>query len=616
MALDAPVMDESVETLPSTIAVLPFFASGRFPKPDLLGRCAAGQIIRTSGRDLLERVRDLSLGLGALGMARGDRVALLAESRPDWLLVDFAVLAAGAVTVPIYPTLSADQVAFILGDSEASIAVVSTPEQFAKIAQVAPDLPALRAIVVMDGAGEVTGTIPRLEVHTLAEVAARGHRTILDGWGVGRAFHDVAKSVRPDDLATIIYTSGTTNEPKGVLLTHGNLVSNLQGVTQVLELGPDDVALSFLPLCHAFERLVAYVYLATGVSMIFAESIDTVARDLKVVRPTMMTGVPRVFEKLQARILSTAREGGAVKRMLFAWAARVADARGERLPHGRALSPWLRLQSAVAERLVFRRVREGVGGRMRFAVSGSAPLSAGVGRFFYGMGLPIVEGYGLTETSPVLTVMPLEAIRFGTVGKPMPNVELRIAEDGEVLARGPNVMRGYLNRPEETAAALRDGWFHTGDIGTMDAEGYLHLTDRKKELIVTSGGKKIAPQPIEAELRAHVLIAEVVLLGDKRHFPAALIVPDVAALCAQFGAPRPVTPQDAEAFVARPDVHATFAEIVEAVNRRLAQYERIKKFLILPREFSLQTGELTPTLKVKRRAIEQLYRREIETLYR
>jgi len=616
MAADAQATGETIETIPATIAVLPFFASGRFPKPDLLGRCEAGQVVRTSARDLLDRVRDVGLGLGSLGMARGDRVALLAESRPEWLIVDFAVLAAGAVTVPIYPTLSADQVAFILADSQASLAVVSTAEQFAKIAQVARDLPALRSIVVMDGAGEATGTLPRLEVHTLAEVSARGHRAIMEGWGVGRAFHDTAKSVRPDDLATIIYTSGTTNEPKGVMLTHGNLVANLEGVTQAIEVGPDDVALSFLPLCHAFERMVAYVYLSRGVSTIFAESIDTVARDLKIVRPTVMTGVPRVFEKLQARIAAAAREGSAVKRLLFGWASRVADARGALLPFGRPLSAWLRLQSAVAERLVFRRVREGIGGRFRFAVSGSAPLSAGVGRFFFGLGLPIVEGYGLTETAPVLTVMPLEAIRFGTVGRPLPNVELRIAGDGEVLARGPNVMAGYLNRPEETAAALEGGWFHTGDIGSLDAEGYLHLTDRKKEILVTSGGKKIAPQPIETELRAHALIAEVVLLGDRRHFPAALIVPDIAALCARFGAPRPVSPEDAETFVARADVHAAYAQIVETVNLRLAQFERVKKFRILSREFSLRTGELTPTLKVKRRAIEQIYRKEIEDIYR
>jgi long-chain acyl-CoA synthetase len=609
-------MTEQIAKAPETIAQLPFFASGRYPKSDLLGRCRDGRIEPISGRDLVERVRDLSLGLSAIGMTRGDRVALLSESRPEWLLVDFAILAAGAVTTPVYPTLSTDQTAFILRDSGATIAVASNETQFAKLLAIAPQLPSLRAIVVIDA--PEASTLPRagdIEPLTLADVASRGHRRILDGWGVGREFHDEAKKVRPSDLATIIYTSGTTGEPKGVMLTHANLVANLVGVNQVLDLRSDDTALSFLPLCHAFERTVAYIYLACGVSIIFAESVDTIARDLKLVRPTVMTGVPRVFEKLHARILEAGRQPGGVKRLIFDWAVSVAAERGRVLPEGGRASFALSMKSRFAERLVFERIRQGLGGRFRFVVSGSAALRPDIGRFFYGVGLPILEGYGLTETAPVLCVTPLEAIRFGTVGPPLPNVELRIADDGEILARGPNVMAGYLNRPAQTAEAIRDGWLHTGDVGAFDDAKYLRITDRKKELIVTSGGKKIAPQPIETALCAAGLVAEAVVVGETRHFVCALIVPDFQQLGQRIGMTRPADESAARALIDRPDVQSLYAQVVAGVNQGLAQFERIKKFALLTREFTVESGELTPTLKVRRKVVERTCREVIERLY-
>jgi long-chain acyl-CoA synthetase len=609
-------MTEQIAKAPETIAQLPFFASGRYPKSDLLGRCRDGRIEPISGRDLVERVRDLSLGLSAIGMTRGDRVALLSESRPEWLLVDFAILAAGAVTTPVYPTLSTDQTAFILRDSGATIAVASNETQFAKLLAIAPQLPSLRAIVVIDA--PEASTLPRvgdIEPLTLADVASRGHRRILDGWGVGREFHDEAKKVRPSDLATIIYTSGTTGEPKGVMLTHANLVANLVGVNQVLDLRSDDTALSFLPLCHAFERTVAYIYLACGVSIIFAESVDTIARDLKLVRPTVMTGVPRVFEKLHARVLEAGRQPGGVKRLIFDWAVSVAAERGRVLPEGGPASFALSTKSKLAERLVFQRIRDGLGGRFRFVVSGSAALRPDIGRFFYGVGLPILEGYGLTETAPVLCVTPLEAIRFGTVGPPLPNVELRIADDGEILARGPNVMTGYLNRPAQTAEAIRDGWLHTGDVGAFDDAGYLQITDRKKELIVTSGGKKIAPQPIETALRAASLVAEAVVVGETRHFVCALIVPDFQQLGQRIGMTRPADESAARVLIDRPDVQSLYAQVVAGVNQGLAQFERIKKFALLTREFTVESGELTPTLKVRRKVVERTCREAIERLY-
>jgi long-chain acyl-CoA synthetase len=442
----------------------------------------------------------------------------------------------------------------------------------------------------------------------------RGHQLLTGEWGEAKAFKDRAKAIAADDLATIIYTSGTTGEPKGVMLTHRNLVSNLKASANVLSVSQDDLALSFLPLSHAFERMVAYVYLLSGVTIIFAESFDTLGRDIAAVRPTVLTGVPRVYEKLHTRIVDKGQTGTGIKRSIFRWAVNVAMACGHDELAGRSPGLVASLQRPLADRLVFAKIREGLGGRVRYLVSGSAPLPAAIAEFFQGVGLPIVEGYGLTETAPILTVNPPDSPRAGTVGKPIPGVELRIAEDGEILARGPNVMPGYYNKPSATSDVLREGWFHTGDIGTIDADGYLHITDRKKDLLVTSGGKKIAPQPIEAVLKRSPLIAEAVLLGDRRKFAAALIVPEFAGLerrLKDLGRP----PASREELVTRPDVLALYQEIVDALNRDLSQFERIKKFAILPAEFSMESGELTPTLKVKRKVVEQRWRDTIESLY-
>ena len=611
-------MADEAPSLPPTIAQLPFFAAGRFPKPDLLSRCEGESTTRISGRELIERVREIGLGLQALGVAPGDRVLLLAESRPEWLLIDFAILASGAVTVPAYATLAAPQVGYVARDSGATVAIVSTKEQLDKVLAELPGLPHLRTIVVTSvdpGAGDELTRVS-IPIHTLADVAARGHQALRDGWGVAREFHERARRVQPADLATIVYTSGTTGEPKGVMLSHGNLVANLEGMLQVYDVGVEDVGLSFLPLSHSFERIIAYVYMATGVSMVFAESLDTVARDIKRARPTVITGVPRLYEKLHERVVATAREAGGLKQRVFGWASGVAIRRADVLTAGRRMSPWLSWQSRLADRLVFRTIRENLGGRFRFVVSGGAPLGEALSRWFYGIGIPLVEGYGLTETSPVVNVAPLHALRFGTVGPPLPNVEVRIAEDGEVLTRGPNLMMGYYNRPEDTAAALRDGWFCTGDIGELDERGYLRITDRKKDLIVTAGGKKVAPQPIETELRRHELISEAVVVGDKRRFPSALIVPNFARLAARVGVSRPATPASVAALIARPDVQALYAGAIDVVNNTRAQFERIKEFRLLPHELTIAAGELTPTMKVKRRVIEQRYGELIEEMYR
>jgi len=604
--------DAEVARLPRSLAELPIFAAGRYPRPDLIGRATAAGIETTGSRELADRVRDLALGFGAIGIGPGDRVALLAESSPDWLTTDFAILARGAITVPIYPTSSDEQVAFILRDSGARAVVVSSAAQLAKV----------RAATALGGSVETLIAIDPAAVSTdpggaisLADLAERGHRRILDGWGVGKAYRDEVRAVGPDDPATIVYTSGTTGSPKGVVLTHANLLGNVDGVLQVLALGPDDVALSFLPLSHVFERTVAFIFMTSGVSTIFAESPETVGRDLKLVRPTVMTGVPRAFEKLYARVLAGGQQATGLRRRIFDMAVETALERGRALAAGRDLPAMGRVRARIAERLVFQKIREAVGGRLRFAVSGSAPLRADVAAFFAGVGIPLLEGYGLTEAAPVLTVVREGEVRLGTVGRPLPNVELRIADDGEILARGPNVMAGYYQQPEATANVLRDGWLHTGDIGHLDEAGDLRITDRKKDLIVTSGGKKFPPQPIEQRLRAHPLVAEAVVIGECRHFPSALLVPDVPELCRATGEQTPTATGALRTLLDRPDVRARFERVVDEVNRDLARFEQIKRFTLIAREFTVEGGELSQTLKVRRRVVEERYRNEIESMY-
>ena len=594
----------------ATLADLPFHVLGRHPKPLLIGQVRDGAIAGESTRDWFDRVRDLALGLSSLGVGMGDRVVIMAESRPEWLVADFAILALGGVTVPVYSTLTPGQARYIIQDAGARVAFVSTVEQLEKLQRIRHELPSLEAIVTFAPIANASTSV--LSLDALVE---RGHARLMGEWGVGRQFRDTTRGIRPGQLATIIYTSGTTGEPKGVMLSHHNLISNLVAGHTVVPVTDEDVSLSYLPLSHSFERLVSYVYLAHGVTIVFAESMDTVGRDLTIVRPTVMTGVPRVYEKFEARILERGHALPQPRRTVFNWGVKVAHARARAEGAGGAAGGLLALESALAERLVFSKIRENVGGRLWGLVSGSAPLPMHVAELFYGIGLPITEGYGLTETSPIVTANPIGAPRLGTVGKPIPGVEVRIAEDGEVLVRGPNVMMGYYNKPAETAAVLKDGWFHTGDIGSMDTEGYLRITDRKKDLLVTSGGKKVAPQPIEATLKRSPLVAEAILLGDRRRFISALIVPDFTALerrLKDLGRP----PAERSLLVRREDVIALYEEIVEALNRELSQFERIKRFRILPREFTIESGELTPTMKVKRKTVEQIRAADIDEMYK
>ena len=593
----------------STLAELPFHFSGRYPKPILIRRCVNDGFEEYSSRGFFEHIRDVSLGLGELGVQAGDRVALISDSRPAWLMTDLAILTRGAVTVPLYPTLPTAQVGYILSDSGATMAVVADEVQAAKVREVWPELPHLRMLILFDPA---EGGVRSGRELTLADVQARGHQHLIVANGVAREYKEAAMAIGPAELATIIYTSGTTGDPKGVMLTHSAVVSNLLAGDTMITPVEEDEALSFLPLSHALERTVMFLYLFKGVTITFAESMETIARDLQQVRPTVMTGVPRVYEKLHARILGTVAQAPKVRQRIFAWALHVGHVCSAVERAGGRPSQFMNLQRRLADRLIFAKIRALIGGRLRFVVSGGAALPRVVAEFLFAIGVPVLEGYGLTETAPVLTLNPEAAPRLGTVGRPIPGVEIRIAADGEILARGPNLMRGYHGKPQATAEAIRDGWFHTGDIGKIDDDGYLMITDRKKELLVTAGGKNVAPQPIEQCLKQHSLVAEAMLVGDARPFIAVVILPDWVALARAL-------PQsagdDRVTLVGQAEVRARFDTIVSAVNGQLPPYEQIRRFALLPTELSVDTGELTPTLKIKRRVIEERWHDVIDGLY-
>jgi long-chain acyl-CoA synthetase len=560
-----------------------------------------------SSEEFRRAVEELSMGLRALGIDRGDKVAILSENRPEWAYADLATLCAAAVDVPIYPSLTAPQILYLLNDSQSRAIFVSNEPLASKVAEVRTQAPALEHVIRMDDAAG-DGTL------TLSEVRDRGRTALADDRGAVKAR---AAEVQPADLATIIYTSGTTGEPKGVMLTHDNIVSNVAASAPIVsDFGPDDVALSFLPLCHIFERMGGfYLMLARGVTIAYAESIEKVPANMAEVRPTLMFSTPRLYEKMYARVLEKVASDPPARQKVFHWAIGVGRRVFAHVVAGTSPGPLLKLQKAVADKLVFSKIRERVGGRLRLFVSGGAPLAKDINEFFGAAGLLIFEGYGLTETSPVIAVNAPRALRPGTVGKPIAGVEVKIADDGEILTRGPHVMTGYFNKPEATREAIEpDGWFHTGDIGMLDKDGFLSITDRKKDLIVTSGGKKIAPQPIENALKSNPLIAEIVMVGDKRNFPSALVVPNFANL-EKWAHEQGISFASREALVAEPRVADLYDRTVRELMNPYAQYERIKKVAILPREFSIETGELTPKLSVKRRVVEEKYKDLIDRMY-
>jgi long-chain acyl-CoA synthetase len=560
-----------------------------------------------SGAAVLERVHDASLGLCELGIGPGDRVAILSENRPEWAFADYACLALRAVDVPIYPTLPPKQIEYILRDSGAAAVFVSSKVQLDKILEIKERLPELRHVIAFDDLGAAEGTLP------FADLTIRGRqvRSRRPNW------RDQALELGPEDLATIIYTSGTTGDPKGVMLTHGNITSNVVTSVALLAISETDECLSFLPLSHIFERMVGhYTMLHGGVTISYATSTDTVAAEMGEIKPTIMAAVPRLYEKIYARVLDAAVSGSPIKKRIFFWAKRSAETWLEYTLARRPVPSALAFKKRLGDKLVFAKLRARTGGRVRFFVSGGAPLSPEIAKFFHAAGLPILEGYGLTETSPVIAFNTFDHLKLGTVGRPIPGVEVRIADDGEILTRGPNVMIGYFKKPEATRDAIdEDGWFHTGDIGILDGDGFLRITDRKKDIIVTAGGKNIAPQPIENLVKTSKFVSNCVMLGDKRKFPVMIVVPNMDNLKAWATRKTLTTPDEASLLV-HPEVAAKMDREVRRTLRDLAQFEIPKRLLLVPLDFSVDGGELTPTLKVKRRVVERNYSVQIEKLYR
>ena len=570
-----------------------------------------GAWVPVTHRQALERVQAISLGLRELGIKPGDKVAIVSENRPEWALSDYACLTSGTTDVPIYPTLTAKQTEYILRDSESVAVFVSTAAQLDKVleAKGGGNLAGLKYVIVFDGAavsqrrGE--GIVSLEAVEAKGRAAAPKH----PNWRVE------ALQAQPDDLATLIYTSGTTGDPKGVMLSHYNIWSNVQAVLQIIPIGGGDECLSMLPLSHSYERMVDYTLFHAGVIINYAESFDTVAANLGEVKPTVVLSVPRLYEKVYARVLENALSGSAIKRNIFFWAKRAGEQWATLSLAGLPIPGGLKLKKKIADRLVFSKLRARTGGKIRFFVSGAAPLSADIAKFFYSAGLPVIEGYGLTESSPVLTLNPLDRIKLGTVGRAIPGVELKIAQDGEILARGPNIMKGYYKLPEATRETINpEGWLLTGDIGELDSDGYLKITDRKKELLKTAGGKYIAPQPIEMVVKRNKFVANAMMYGDRRKFPLILIVPNFDNL-ERWAQERGLHYSARAELLQLPDVQAKVEREVMDMLRELAKFETPKKVLLLEDDFTIENGELTPTLKVKRREVEKRYKAQIDASY-
>ena len=594
-------------TPPGTLTQLFFDALSRFDKPDALQVKIKGAYTPISTRTVGDRVRRLALGLQELGLQAGDRVAILSENRPEWAIADFACLTASIADVPLYPNLPPEQVAYIMNDAGAAAIFVSDAAQAARIAGVRAKCSTLRHVITFATERHEGADL------TMAEVEARG--AAVDDEARRARYRQQALTVKPDDVATLIYTSGTTGEPKGVMLTHDNLYSNVMASAIQIPFEGKDVCLSFLPLSHIFERMAGhYLMFHVGCSIAYAESMDTVPIDMQTVRPTIVLSVPRLYEKMYARVLENALSGGAIKKRIFFWGRAVADRWADVTLAGGTPRGFLAFQYRLAQRLVFSKLQARTGGRLRYFVSGGAPLAPEINKFFFAAGLVILEGYGLTETSPLISVNTPNAFRIGSVGKPAPGVEVTIAPDGEILTRGPHVMKGYYNKAEATREAIdSEGWFHTGDIGEL-RDDFLAITDRKKDIIVTAGGKNIAPQPIENTLKTNKYVSQAVVIGDRRKFPVVLVVPNWDNL-EKWARIKNLLWTERAQLLEMPIVHAKIEKEVFGRLSGLAKYETPKKVGLLEHDFSVERGELTPTLKVKRRVIDKTYRDVIDRLY-
>jgi long-chain acyl-CoA synthetase len=568
-----------------------------------------------SSRAALQKVAVLASSLARLGVGRGDCVALISENRLEWALTDYALMGLGAINVPIYPTLLDADVEYILRDSGSKGVVVSTESQLTKVVKVRARLPELGFILVMDPA-------------SLDGTSARGWMEVIDaepqpGTDFISLFRSKALEVKPEEIASIIYTSGTTARPKGVILTHSNLVSNIQASSALFGLAKSDVAISFLPLSHVFERMLDYYYFWQGVAIAYAESFDALPQNLLEVRPTVMAIVPRVLEKIYDKIMETVRHAPAGRRKLFFWALRVGR---QAIPYqleGRALPLRLVLSHALANRLVFSKVRAQLGGRLQFVISGAAPLTRDLAEYFFAMGLPVYEGYGLTETSPVIAVNYPGHVKLGTVGRPLPGVDVKFGDaeedqergaSREILVRGPNVTPGYYHLEEENREAFKDGWFRTGDLGRLDPEGYLAITGRRKHLFKTSGGKYVSPEKLENLFQGHPYVSQIMVVGDARKFVGALVVPNFARLEA-YAQERGIAFKDHQELIANPEVQSFMQEQIDVATLLLPPHEKIRQIILVPREFTMSAGELSATLKIKRRVVEERYSAQIEEMF-
>jgi len=557
-------------------------------------------------REFGESVCRFALGLSTIGVKKRDRVALLSENRPGWPISDLAILSEGAVTVPIYPTSTPKQIAYILNNSESKVVIVSTGEQLQKLKAVFDDLSYLEKIVVMDRL-EDTGV---MQFENLLE---KGKELFLAQPGL---YDEHTQRTGPMDTATIIYTSGTTGEPKGVMLTHENIIFNCDAADCVVPVSDEDTCLSFLPLSHVFERTVGQFFMIFhGITIAYAEGIDKVADNMEEVRPTLMISVPRLFEKMYARVLEKVHQGPKIRRKIFFWGIHVGKRLAPYRLQGDRGPSLLRLRYAVADHLVFKKIKERLGGRLRYFVSGGAPLSKEIAEFFYAAGVTIVEGYGLTESSPVISANRHDQIRFGTIGKPLPGVEVRISEDGEILTRSPSVMKGYFKNEEATREAVdADGWLHTGDVGMMDEEGFITITDRKKDIIITSGGKNVAPQNIENLLISDKYISQVMVYGDGRKYLTGLVAPDFNILSEYWGA-RGVAFNTHQEMIHDLRIYDFLLDRIQEKMKDMAGFEQLKKIALLDHELSQENGELTPTMKLRRKIITRKYFDLLDSLY-
>lgn len=575
-----------------------------YPKDALLLYKKEGEYTHLSTAEFEAWVKDLSLGLQSLGLKKGDKLIIFLENSPFWVMTDLATLCLGGITVPIYTSLMPEQVKYIIDNSDARIVVCSGSDLWAKVAAVRHQLDKVEHFISLGGDAP-TGTL------TLMEVQERGREL---GRENPELFEQSVAALQPDDIASIIYTSGTTGLPKGVMLMHGNFMSNIKAIDEILEFSPADTTLSFLPLSHVLERMVSFTYLYNGCTIGYAESVETLGANLLEIRPTIMVNVPRVLEKIYAKVIDNVLTSSPLKRKIFYWALNVGKEVSKLKLQNQPLPGGLKFKHNIAHKLVFSKIIAKTGGRVRFFVSGGGPLSKDIAEFFHAVGILILEGYGLTETSPVISVNTFDHLKFGAVGPPIPGVEVKIAEDGEILTKGPHVMKGYYKMEEVTREAIRDGWFYTGDIGHIDENGYLVITDRKKDIIVTAGGKNVAPQPIENILKLDPFIEGALLVGDRRKFISALIVPSFEKL-EEYAKSNSIAYDSRQDLVTKETIIQFYEKLIDRITPNLASYEKIKKVILMGRDFEIEKGEMTPSLKVKRNIVEEKYASEINSLY-